>query len=373
MRDVWIAADNIISPLGSTSSDTYKHIRLNKTGISLVKDGNYSSEPVYLGLLKDFKHESESLTKFESIAIQSIRNALYQVQLDTRSSRVIFILSTTKGNIELLKDGVAPDKRIHLPETGQVIVNHFGNTQKPLIISNACISGVMALIVARRLLQTELYDHAVVVGADVLTRFVISGFQCLKAISNDPCKPFDINRNGVNLGEAAATMILSVNPESIGAKREVRILGGALSNDANHISGPSRTGEELAMAVKNAIKESAIEQSAIDFISAHGTATKYNDEMEAKAFNHVGLSRVPLNSLKGYFGHTLGAAGIVEAIISKHALVHDELLPTFGFQELGVSQPLNILKEIEYKKMTTCLKTASGFGGCNAAIVMNKV
>jgi 3-oxoacyl-[acyl-carrier-protein] synthase-1 len=145
-----------------------------------------------------------------------------------------------------------------------------------------------------------------------------------------------------------------------------------LSNDANHISGPSRTGEELAQAIQIALTTSDMTADDIDFISAHGTATLYNDEMEAKAFTVANLGHVPMNSLKGYFGHTLGAAGIVEMIISMHSLLNNELVPTFGFHELGVSKPINVIKQIESKELTTCLKTASGFGGCNAAVILNK-
>jgi len=190
-------------------------------------------------------------------------------------------------------------------------------------------------------------------------------------MSAERCKPFDNKRKGVNLGEAAATVVLTTTPE-IGKAIPIEIFGGALSNDANHISGPSRTGEELAAAVNAALNNSGIKGESIDFISAHGTATAYNDEMEAKAFCHAGLNNIPLNSLKGYFGHTLGAAGIVEIIVSKHALLNNELIPTLGFHQLGVSQPINVISKLESKKMTTCLKTASGFGGCNAAIVLNK-
>ena len=128
------------------------------------------------------------------------------------------------------------------------------------------------------------------------------------------------------------------------------------------------------MAIEHAIREAGITKQQIDFISAHGTATMYNDEMEAKAFNITALDRVPLNSLKGYFGHTLGAAGIVETIISKHALQENSLLPTAGFSELGVTMPVAVIRALETQKaLSVCLKTASGFGGCNAAMILQKV
>ena len=152
----------------------------------------------------------------------------------------------------------------------------------------------------------------------------------------------------------------------------VFISGGGLSNDANHISGPSRTGEELAMAMRQALQEAGKQPAEIDFISAHGTATLYNDEMEAKAFHIMNIAEKPINSMKGYFGHTLGAAGVLETILSAESLKQDQLIASAGFDQIGVSKPLNVIREPSNIKLNTCLKTASGFGGCNAAIVLQK-
>jgi len=374
MKNVWIASDNIISPLGFSSAGNFKSIIAGKTGLSLLDNPRLTTSPVYAGYIGEPETSFAPHTKFEILCIRSAQDALRSLTLDASSDRVLFMLSTTKGNIELLDEGATDDDRIHLFNTARMIASHFGNRQQPVVISNACISGVMALLTAKRLLLAGTYDHAVVVGADVLTRFVLSGFQSLQAISPERCRPFDAKRKGVNLGEAAATIVLSVDPASIGGEQRVKITGGGLSNDANHISGPSRTGEELAMAIEHAMREAGVASQQVDFISAHGTATLYNDEMEAKAFNIAALDRVPLNSLKGYFGHTLGAAGIVETIISKHALQENSLVPTAGFDELGVTRPVAVIRAFEKRNaLSICLKTASGFGGCNAAMVLQKV
>jgi 3-oxoacyl-[acyl-carrier-protein] synthase-1 len=227
----------------------------------------------------------------------------------------------------------------------------------------------MAMITGMRLIQAGQYDNAVVVGGDVITRFVLSGFQSFQAISALPCKPFDLNRDGINLGEGAATVILSSNQQK---EENIQLAGGSVSNDANHISGPSKTGEELFDAINAALKNAGVEPEAVDFISAHGTATIYNDEMEAKAINLAGMQHIPVNSLKGYYGHTLGASGIIETIIAAHSLKQNVIIPTKGFNELGVSQPINVAAGLQYLPLTNCLKTASGFGGCNAAIVLTK-
>ena len=130
--------------------------------------------------------------------------------------------------------------------------------------------------------------------------------------------------------------------------------------------------EELSYAINQSMKESNLENRDINFISAHGTDTIYNDEMEAKAFSLSGFSETPIHSLKGYYGHTLGAAGVIESIIGFESLKRNTIVSTYGFEESGVSKPLNIQKENAYKLIHRFLKTASGFGGCNAAIVFEK-
>lgn len=378
MRTTWIAADQIISPLGLSAEENYVAMREGKTGITLLENSEFSQNPVYLGKIYDSlnargENKLASLTRFERLVILSIQGVLQKIKLDVSSSKVLFILSTTKGNIELLEQGNRESRHIHLPETARTISKFFGNSNTPLVVSNACVSGVTAMLLGKRLVEGGQYDHTIVTGADVLSRFVVSGFQCLSALSPKPCRPFDKKRKGTTLGEAVGTVVLSSDPEKLGAEPRIKILGGGLSNDANHISGPSRSGEELAMAIHRAMRESGIRTEEIDFVSAHGTATLFNDEMEAKAFSLCGLQDTPLNSLKGYFGHTLGAAGVVESVVSIHSLLHNELIPTAGFEELGVSVPVNICARLESRHLSTCLKTASGFGGCNAAMVLKKV
>src|SRR5690606_37788471 len=173
---------------------------------------------------------------------------------------------------------------------------------KPVVISHACISGVVALNYALRLLKAGKYKNAIITGADCFTKFVLTGFQSFQAIADKPCRPFDKNRTGINLGEAASTILLSTE-----MKHEplAMLLSGAVSNDANHISGPSRTGAELAMTIERSLLEANIKADNVDMVSAHGTATAYNDEMEAKAFAITNLTNTPLHSFKSYIGHTL--------------------------------------------------------------------
>lgn len=366
---VYIIADNVISPLGATSEECYTRVRSGESGISLVEDTALSPTPFYAARIDDTKlPELEGAhTRFERLCILSVREALSHTSIRLDDPDTIFILSTTKGNIELLAHG-APDSELSLSLAADRIAAHFHAVNKPIVVSNACISGVLAIITAKRLINAGKYKHAVVTGADVLSRFVVSGFQSLMAISDEPCRPFDKARKGINLGEGAATVVLTndisqVQPDSI------QVLGEGLTNDANHISGPSRTGAELADAVTKALQRSDATAGDLSFISAHGTATLYNDEMESKAFELAGLSATPLHSLKGYYGHTLGAAGVIETVMTIHSLRENNILTSLRYAENGVPGRVTVNSSLAPSDRSYALKTASGFGGCNAALV----
>lgn len=369
MKQVWVAADTIVSPLGGSSDENFRQLKRGMSGVALLDDPSLTPVPVQAGKI-DAIATTPELTRFEAMSLEAIRQITNRFTLPP--GRTLFILSTTKGNISVVDEGTPDHPRLPLHAAANFLARETG-LGGHLVISNACISGVMGLIVAKRFLQAGKYDHALVVGADTLSRFVISGFQSLQALSPERCRPFDAERKGINLGEAAAAMLLTVNPEALEVKPAVRILGSGLSNDANHISGPSRTGEELGYAIRQALKQSSVSAADVDFISAHGTATLYNDEMEAKAFDLAGLGNTPLNSLKAYYGHTLGAAGIVETAVSIRSLEQGVAIPTLGFSTPGVSKHVNVISEISNRTLNTFLKTASGFGGCNAAIVLQKV
>lgn len=368
MRNVYVVADNIYSPLGRNTNANIEALKLGKSGIQLHA-GNLSPEPFYASLFDaTLKTEDKSKTFFEQIVFASALDAMQKTDIQPADKKTGFILSSTKGNISLIekiKSEPFPE-RIPLHESASVIAGELGFISEPLVVSHACISGLLAIITGMRLIQSGVYDSLVITGADLITSFIYSGFLSFQAVSKNPCKPFDATRDGITLGEAAATVVLSAK-ESPGS---VLLGGGSVSNDANHISGPSRTGEELWLAIRRSLEQSGTDARDIDFISAHGTATRYNDEMEAKAIHLASMENIPLNSLKGYYGHTLGAAGILESIVTIHSMKENILFPTLGFSTPGTEMPVNVVKEITYSGIRRALKTASGFGGCNAALVI---
>lgn len=354
----YIIADNIISPLGETSEENYLSVKAGRSGIRAYEPGTCNiPEGFYASLLFE---------DFETLALKSAQKAIANARLELKGKRTAFILSSTKGNIE---------ENISLADSAQRIASQLGIDAKPIVVCNACISGLSALILGNRLIDSGLYDAAIVCGCDTPRQFILSGFQSLKALSPEPCRPFDMERMGLNLGEAAATLILSKNPIQ---GNSWRMGDGFIRNDAFHISTPSKTADGLYLSIQRTLESFTKEISStckqidmkehLAFINAHGTATLFNDQMESVAIGRAGLSDLPANAYKSFWGHTMGAAGILETIISMKAIDDDTILGTRGFSELGVSGEMNICAENRPTDKKGFIKMLSGFGGCNATI-----
>lgn len=331
---IYAIGHNIISPLGDTSAANYEAVQAGRSGLKIYTDRFPDVEPFCASLF-------DSPQSFVPLCIRSVEEAIINYPYGASRSEelsiinskdTVFILSTTKGdNLDLLTPA-------------QTIARHFGNPNPPIVVSNACTSGVCAQITAQRLLETGLYRHAVVIGCDIQTRFIVSGFQSFKALSPEPCQPFHPDRKGLNLGEAAATIIYSqklmANSQQLMANSQQPLWAleaGSIHNDANHISAPSRTGEGAYQCLKDVM--TGLTPDEIALIGVHGTATPYNDAMEQVALERAGLQNVPKSVLKPFFGHTMGAAGVLETILCAMQT-----------------------------KQGTCIKMLSGFGGVNAAI-----
>lgn len=361
----YIIADNIISPLGETSEENYLSVKAGRSGIRAYEPGTCNiPEGFYASLL--FEDFETLALKSAQKAIANAQKTMGNAQLELKGKRTAFILSSTKGNIE---------ENISLADSAQKIASQLGIDAKPIVVCNACISGLSALILGNRLIDSDLYDAAIVCGCDTPRQFILSGFQSLKALSPEPCRPFDMERMGLNLGEAAATLILSKNPIQ---GNSWRMGDGFIRNDAFHISTPSKTADGLYLSLQRTLESFTKEISSackqidmkehLAFINAHGTATLFNDQMESVAIGRAGLSDLPANAYKSFWGHTMGAAGILETIISMKAIDDDTILGTRGFSELGVSGKMNICAENRPTDKKGFIKMLSGFGGCNATI-----
>ncbi|MDR2773741.1 MAG: beta-ketoacyl synthase [Tannerella sp.] len=401
-----LLGDNIISALGFTTEENYRNVKRGVSGLHFLADRYRLPEPFMASEIDDVRlngafekillefsanagkdkngehPEASRMTpaghpnysKLEKASIVSVAGALKGSGIDPSGRDVLFILSTTKGNIFLLnengQEGYGQDQ-LYLWRSAELTARFFGNSNRPLVVSSACISGASAIIAAQRELRSKRYDYVIVVGADVLSEFIVTGFQSFKALSREVCKPFDANRTGLNIGEAVATLVMTECPDDKVGNGNIAFTAGAVRNDANHISGPSRTGEGACLALRKVLE--GIDPDEIAFVCAHGTATLYNDEMESIALTCAGLQHTPVNSLKGYYGHTLGAAGVMESIISVHALKDGTILKTYGFETLGVTNPLDIVTENRNTAKRYCIKMLSGFGGCNVAVLFAEI
>ena len=390
--NIYITAHTLITSLGFGIQENTEAIRACRSGIRIQEAGRISDSPLLAGMIDAAELERRAkqmqitdYTRMEQLFILAVQEVISQSGASLREPDCALLLSTTKGNVDLLSKQVASDElvapgesngsSIQLPtdspaflwKMAERIGNFFEACNQVDVISNACISGVSALIVAKRQIESGRYKRVIVAGGDILSHFITSGFLSFRSVSAQRCRPYDIRRDGLSLGEACGAVLL----ETQGNTNDIILSGGAVSNDANHISGPSRTGDGLALAINQAMEEAGVTPGDISFINAHGTATVYNDEMESKAIHLAGLSTVPVNSLKPYFGHTLGASGIIETIFCMEQLKTGILYGTLGYETLGVPMPVTVYGTHQPIPMKCCVKTASSFGGCNAAVVLS--
>lgn len=382
MSKTYASYNNIVSSLGFSSEAVVENIHNEISGLQRIDDKNVLPEAFYSALIDTERldrtfnklNPKEAFTRLEKMMITSLNQVIRDSKI-TLNERVGLIISTTKGNIDALdNNNPFPEERAYLSELGKTIKDFFGFKNDAIVVSNACVSGLLAVAIAKRYISQDIYEDVFIVSGDVISEFILSGFNSFQALSNEPCKPYDKDRTGINIGEVAASILVTNNSSNL-SEEAVEILGESSCNDANHISGPSRTGEGLYKSITSAMKQAQVDSSEIDYISAHGTATLFNDEMEAIAINRCNLQHVPINSLKGYFGHTLGASGLLETIVGMHSLKNNFLYASKGFETLGVSKPLNIIEQTTKPTLPleTFLKTASGFGGCNTALIFKKL
>ena len=349
MIKVHCTGRGVVTPVGNTPQTVFLAAREGRTAIAQHPGW---PEPYMASLLDRKGFDGPSF--FQHIAIEAARQAIREAGIDPAAPGTALILSTTRGSMA----------------DAESIAASLGVPQAPLVVSNACISGLAALLQGVRMLRAGHARQVIVVGAEEQTPFIVTGFQSLKALSAAPCRPFDAARDGLNLGEAAAAMVLTSCHSECSEASRWELVTGAIRNDANHISGPSRTGEGSFQALRQVLREVTPEELAL--VNVHGTATRYNDEMEAIALDRAGLANVPVNALKGIFGHTMGAAGILESIVSMEALEAGVVLPTKGFQEMGVSRPVSVSAQDRPARGNAFIKLLSGFGGVNGALLFRK-
>lgn len=357
----YISYFECVTPLGKNTDEILNHMLAGKSGIQTYQDTLASyftneQQVAWFGHLFDQNHPT-----CQVLIEYLLNNYIQETKKDITTIPVI--ICSTKGDVNFL----SPENDAPLLQLAHFIQSKYQLKTTPIIISNACISGIHGIIHAHRMITNQLANEAIVIGVDAVSDFIRKGFQSLQATSSERCRPFDANRNGLNFGEGAGIIVIQKE------KTSYQILGGGLSNDANHISGPSRDGSGLANAIHRAIEGYRNKISPEHtFVSAHGTATIYNDEMECKAMHTMQLQNLDTLSYKAYFGHTLGACGVLETVLGLSSLEKQQLPASLGYDQHGVSLPLTICTSTTTKSYQNFIKTGAGFGGCNAALLIEK-
>ena len=372
-------ASGVVSPLGFSTHATFEALLAGRSGLQVRARGaqgqactaEINPDALWQALQAQAITPAirRPLSKIEQMGLLALHNTLTQSRINWRGPDTLLLVCSAKGDITTLAADVARQpagQQHYIAPMAQTWASALGFCHEPMLLSNACISSLHGIVLGRRLIGQGLYRHIVVIGADVVSDFTLAGFQAFNAVSADPCRPFDAARKGINLGEAAAVLVLSADTP-VADSQPIEVRRGTVSNDAYHISAPARTGEGLFQAIGRVCAG-----NRPDLISLHGTATVYNDEMEAHALFRADLLDCPVFSLKGQLGHTLGAAGVLESVLAIESLRRNQTLASKQYAESGTTHPLRVIQQPQYQPLRSCLKTSSGFGGCNAAVWFEK-
>ena len=252
---------------------------------------------------------------------------------------------------------------------GDYVRSHLKLNGPALVISTACSSSAKVFASASRYIESGLIDAAVVGGVDSLCLTTLYGFSSLQLVSPDPCRPADVQRNGISIGEAAGFALLE---KAAAGDGEIALLGYGESSDAYHMSSPDPEGRGAAMAMRSALQRAGLSTADVDYINLHGTATPANDLSEGRAVVQIFGEATPCSSTKGWTGHALGAAGIAEAIFCALAIEHDYMPRSLNTTELDPEIPNRILLESQSQSVRAALTNSFGFGGSNCSLILGR-
>ena len=294
-------------------------------------------------------------------------------------SDTYLITASTKAGIDQILESYAAKKTCpsagFLPDISEYIKEKLSITGGSLHVSAACASSTVAIAKGASLIRSGRCDSVLVCCFDLVTEFVFSGFCSLQAMSPFPCTPFDKNRKGMSIGEGAAYLLMmnSKKAEEYNKASMGDLLGWAVTNDATHITRPDQNGDGLSLAIEQSLDIACLNADDISAVCAHGTGTYYNDSMELASYKNVFRERhLPVFSIKGSIGHTLGAAGGIEAAVSLKCFTENTVPPTAGFKEPEDGAENLVCSEVNKTDISCILSTNSGFTGVNAAVIMGK-
>ena len=396
MQKVFVTGMGIISAIGNNTAENLNHLRNGKTGIGKAKyvQSNFAQTHPFAEVkqsTEELKSQlnlktNKGLTRTDYIAFTALKEALLNSQLSSEeisSEETAFISASTIGGMcntdELYKDA-------NLISSGSEYLESYpGSTHTLKIakeyelsgvvgaINTACSSSANSIMLGAKLIKSGRATRAIVGGTDSLGKFSINGFNSLQIMSDIPCAPFDANRKGLNLGEGAAYLILESEDVIEDKQAYAEILGYGNSNDAFHPSSLSEDAVGVIECISKALKSAQINPNEIDYINAHGTATGNNDMTELTGISKVFNGFPPFNSTKSYTGHTLAAAGAIEAVYSILSINNNELFPSLNCNT--PIEPFNQfpIKEYINSDIKTVLSNSFGFGGNCSSLIIREV
>ena len=377
---VTIVAAGVVTPIGGDLDAFWSGLLTGVDGISVIERFRVDDLRVPRG--GEIKKLSEGTADVDGRASRLLAIAaddlLARAPLDADLSRVAVVVGTALGGVEELERALddARDTRHAVgalyDAPAHALAARLGIRGPVLTVSTACASGATALGLGADLLRAGRVDRVIAGGYDVLCRFVMRGFDALRSLTRERVRPFDRRRTGLLLGEAAALVMMAREGEA--PARLGRLRGHASASDGVHISAPDPEGRGLALAVRQAMAEAGVTGAAIDLVSAHGTATQLNDRVESRVLRDALGARagaVPVHAIKGGLGHTMGAAATLEAIACLLAARHGLVPHTFGLEEPDPECGLDLVAGApRATPVRVSLSTSLGFGGCNAALVL---
>ncbi len=373
MRKVLISQTSVVTSLGEGLDTNFQSLLNKKSGAKEIErfdTKNYRSQ--YAALIKDIEIPGN-----RSLFLNLTDLILKQLKDIPKNS--FLLTATTKACIDLFEKNeknICPINRYINPSNiSKYIVEKLNLNNCGLNISSACASSTIALIKGAQMIINKRADSVLIFCADIVSEFVFSGFSALNALSEQPTKPFDINREGLTLGEGGAAILLVADDfaKKNGLSCNTSIAGFGIASDASHITAPARDGRGLIIAIEKALETAKLTPDQIGAINTHGTGTVYNDAMEIKVLKHFFKDKpIPGNSIKGSIGHTLGGAGGIEVALGTLMLNKHILPSTVGFSNPDKDTENFIsLENVTFSK-DYLLSTNSGFGGTNAAIILKR-
>jgi len=374
LNNVHIIDCGCVTCLGDSLETLWQSLLGNTCGFKPVRRFNTDSYVNNLAgciaELDDIPHGKRFPAILEKVCRRGIRT----------TADTVLLTATTKDNIELheryIRDSGKEPAKFPVCSMIDYLARILGIGNLALNINAACASASGAILWGAEMIGNEETDMVIVFGADIVSEFVFSGFSALKVMSPDIGRPFDVNRNGLILGEAAGYVVLMSETKVLKEKRTSlgKIKGWGVSSDAHHITAPDRDGSGLQRAIHSALTTASIGADDIAAINGHGTGTVHNDAMEITAFSKVfGNAMPPVFSIKGAIGHSLGPCGLIEVLVGLRCLQEQIIPPVTGLQDPEPDIEACVTMEKTSMNGNYLLTTNSGFGNINTALILEKV